>query len=66
MKPVAPQGVRLIHPDGTQTPLELEYDGIDSEGLHRWLVVGVTLTDAFRVHVDVLPGRTAIAFPKRP
>lgn len=36
-RPQKPRDVRLVHSDGTETPLPLEYMGIDHQGLHRWM-----------------------------
>lgn len=61
-----PENVRLAWPDGTETPLELHYDGVE-DGCHQWRVVPPELDRWPLVHpevrVDVWPGKTAIVFP---
>lgn len=56
-----PQGVRIIHPDGTSTPCELAYEG-RTEGVHIWSVLQPVGPDD-RVHVATLPPHTAVMVP---
>jgi hypothetical protein len=58
-----PENVRVVHPDGTETPCELIHDGPDENGIDQWTATGPVFRvglDKFRV--DVLPARTGISF----
>jgi hypothetical protein len=63
-----PRGVRILHPDGTETPCDVIREPEDTpDGLALWLVVppdGVKFnaSNGDRLAVDVLPGKTAIGF----
>lgn len=58
-----PQGARLVHADGSSTPLELAYVGRDEEdGMHVWEAV-TPLREGDALHVDVMPGRSSIRIP---
>lgn len=37
-EPRCPDGVRIIHPDGTETPCELAYAGVHTGRWHEWAV----------------------------
>lgn len=66
LTPPAPRGVRLLHPDGSSTEVSVAYVGLDSEqGLHTWAVVE-PIREGDSLHVDVMPGRTAMAFKRVP
>lgn len=57
-----PEGVRIRHPDGRVTLVELAYRGVDPEGLHVW--VGMTpVRRGDEVELDELPSRTRITMP---
>jgi hypothetical protein len=59
-----PQGVAVHHADGTITPCELAYQGINNEGVTVWKVATkVRFNDGDRLCVDSLPGMNAIAMP---
>jgi hypothetical protein len=36
-RPPEPEGVRIVHPDGTETPCELAYIGVQ-HGWHEWAI----------------------------
>lgn len=57
-----PKGVRIMHPDGSVTPCEPAYRGLDEDGLHEWVVVTI-LHVGDRVYCAKLPGRTSLVFP---
>lgn len=61
----APQGVRLVLPDGTEFPLELTHRGLDTNGIDIWqATVPVSLSGLLagaEVRAAVLPARTGIA-----
>lgn len=63
-----PRGVRILHPDGTESACNVERAPEDTpDGLALWLVVppdGVKFNpaDGDRLTVDALPGKTAIGF----
>lgn len=62
--PMPPENVRVVHGDGTTTPVELVYDGLDEEGMHVWTAVPHRLLDARAgdsLKADVLPPNTVIA-----
>jgi hypothetical protein len=62
--PPRPQGVRVEHADGSQTPCELTYAGTDSGGIHLWDAVTAFNPDrGDRLHVACLPGRSGLVFP---
>ena len=65
-RPERPRGVRLVYPGGREVPVDLEYFGVDGEGLHRWLaVVDADLPPPVKIRADMVPGRTAITISAR-
>lgn len=66
-----PPNVRVEFTDGREAiPLELRYDGIDDDGLHRWTTTmpvtilggatpSATLRD-WQVHPEVMPRRASV------
>lgn len=60
-EPPRPEGARLVHPDGTVTPLELAYDGLDEDGQHVWSATTAFTPGRDRVEVDRLPGKTSLS-----
>lgn len=56
-----PQGARVVHPNGSTTPLELVYAGCE-DGVHVWEGVA-QVEPGDKLAVDVLPPRTAIRLP---
>lgn len=60
MSPIAPEGARVVHLDGTATPIPLVYAGV-REGLHEWHVhppVQYQMGD--HLEIGMLPARTSI------
>lgn len=37
--PEPPENVRIVHADGTTTPLDLLYSGVDDRGMHMWRAI---------------------------
>lgn len=66
-RPQRPRGVRLVYPGGREVPVDLEYFGVDGEGLHRWLAVvdARLLSPPPQLRADLVPGRTAITISAR-
>lgn len=65
--PVRPEGVRIVHKDGTVLPIELVYGGLTEQGLHEWLSLtplNIAAGDALRV--QMLPPETAIRMADAP
>lgn len=63
-----PRGVRILHPDGSETACGVDRAGEDTpDGLALWFVVppgGVQFDPGRgdRLAVEALPGRTALGF----
>jgi hypothetical protein len=64
--PPVPGGVRIDHPDGTSTPVEITYTGWDAyDRLHVWAAAlpAYRVTDGAHVTTIVdLPARTTVKF----
>lgn len=61
MSAARPQGVRLVHEDGSVVPIELSDGGIDRDGLHVWYVDERTVVQpGDAIKIDVLPAYTRI------
>lgn len=60
--PERPTNPRIVHDDGTVTPVELAYDGTDDDGTHQWVSM-TPIRPHDRFAVDTLPGQTSIGFP---
>lgn len=60
--PRRPVDVVIHHHDGTTTPCELAYRGVDDTGMHDWQAL-TPMGPGERLTVGVLPGRTSISFP---
>lgn len=59
-----PEGVRIIHRDGTETLCEPVYQGVDSDGDHIWeIATPFNPMAGDDLRVDVLPGHTGLTFP---
>lgn len=61
--PAAPVNVRIVHDDGSVTPLECVYDGLDSRGMHRWVAARpahIDLNQPLHIQADEIPPRTGI------
>lgn len=50
-RPPAPEGVRIVHPDGTETPCELAYLGV-VDGHHKWAVTNAHMSDGDELDCD--------------
>lgn len=62
--PPCPEGVRIRHCDGTETPCTLTYSGRDEDGCRIWAAdqpFDPLASD--RLQVELMPGRTGITFP---
>lgn len=62
--PTSPEDVRVRLPDGREIPCELQYVGLNEDGLHEWKAVSEV---PFRPGIDrlligTLPPRTSIGF----
>lgn len=65
MIPRAPEGTRLVHADGSETPLELVYLGRDEErGTYVWEAT-VPARPGDQLRVGVLPAHTTIVVPRQ-
>jgi hypothetical protein len=61
---IRPEGVRIIHADGTFLPLELAHAGIDPEGFDRWAVLTpVDFRAGDNIEIDEMPQMCCIEFP---
>jgi hypothetical protein len=61
---VRPEGVRLVHADGTSVILELAHSGVDAEGYDRWSVATpVDFAAGDNIQVDDMPEMCCIEFP---
>lgn len=60
-----PEGAKLIHPDGSETPLELVYIGRDEEGgTHVWEGT-VPARAGDQLYVGVLPAKSSIVLRRQ-
>lgn len=57
-----PRDVRIVHPDHTETPVELTYVGTEN-GVHCWKGAARFVVGADELSVGFLPARTAILLP---
>lgn len=59
-----PTGVGIKHPDGSFTPVELEHDGKDENGIDQWVYPeSVEFGPGDEPFIGMLPGKTGIRFP---
>jgi hypothetical protein len=59
-----PEGVRIVHADGTVLPIELAHAGVDDDGFERWAVMtDVDFAGGDHVQIDVMPQMCCIEFP---
>ena len=64
--PPSPEGVRIRHCDGTETPCTLTYSGRDEDGCRIWAAdQPFDPLAGDRLQVELMPGRTVITFPVR-
>ena len=57
-----PQDVRIVHPDGSVTPVELTYCGVE-DGCHVWSGFAAFTEGWDVLRVGMMPDRTAIRLP---
>lgn len=58
-----PEGVRIVHGDGTETLCEPSFERIDQDGIAIWNVLSpFNPGRGDRLRVAVMPGRTALSF----
>lgn len=60
-----PVNVRIAHPDGSETPVELIPRGIQDDGMDLWSIPAETHLDLLggdSVKMDELPPRTSVQF----
>ena len=61
---IRPEGVRLVHADGSSTILELAHAGVDDEGYERWAVMThVDFTAGDHIEIETMPQMCCIEFP---
>jgi len=61
---IRPEGVRLVHADGSSLILELAHAGVDDEGYDRWAVMTrVDFVAGDHIEIDVMPQMCCIEFP---
>lgn len=61
---IRPEGVRLVHADGSSLILELAHAGVDDEGYERWAVLTpVDFAGGDHIEIDVMPQMCCIEFP---
>lgn len=53
--------VRIVRGD-VELPCRLCYAGVDDDGIHTWIVVAPPVWPGDRLHVGVMPPRTAIVW----
>lgn len=73
--PEAPDGVRMILPDGRVIPLTVDYSHDDAAGIHWWTARLANPGDALavltspiglRVEAGTMPGRTSLTYELPP
>lgn len=58
-----PEGVRIVHANGTETLCEPSFERIDQDGIAIWNVLSqFNPGRGDRLRVAVMPGRTALSF----
>jgi hypothetical protein len=61
---IRPEGVRIVHPDGSCLYLELAHAGVDDEGYDRWTVLTpIDFVAGDHVEIDEMPQMCCIEFP---
>lgn len=61
---IRPEGVCLVHADGTRIVLELADAGVDDEGYNRWSVMTpVDFQHGDHIEIEVMPKMCCIEFP---
>lgn len=63
--PRPPEGVSVLHKNGTSTPCELHYDGM-TDNTHTWTASAIVDFDTIATfHIDLLPAQTSVGFSLR-
>jgi hypothetical protein len=58
-----PENVQVHRPDGTIIDCELVHEGIDDQGMDRWVIAGVDFNmGEDHLTIGVMPARTSIGF----
>ena len=61
---IRPEGVRLVHADGTSLILELAHGGVDDEGFDHWTVLTpVDFSAGDHIEIDEMPQMCCIEVP---
>jgi 2,4-dienoyl-CoA reductase-like NADH-dependent reductase (Old Yellow Enzyme family) len=61
---IRPEGVRIVHADGSNLFLELAHAGVDDEGYDRWAVLTpVDFQAGDHIEIEVMPQMCCIEFP---
>lgn len=58
-----PEGVRIVHADGTETLCEPVFSHVDGDGCAVWAIATPFDPATEVVRVAMMPGRTGLAFP---
>jgi hypothetical protein len=67
LRPERPQGVRIVHADGTHTPCEVVRQATSSDGITTWAAIPYgnrrpDIAAGDSLAADMIPGRTRLAF----
>lgn len=63
---IRPEGVRLVHADGSSVFLELAHAGVDDEGYDRWAVMTkVDFVGGDHIEIAEMPQMCCIEFPMK-
>jgi hypothetical protein len=61
---IRPEGVALVHADGSYVVLELAHAGVDDEGYDRWTVLtAVDFQGGDHIEIENMPQMCCIEFP---
>jgi hypothetical protein len=61
---IRPEGVRIVHADGSNLYLELAHAGVDEDGYDRWSsMTPVDFEGGDHIEIDVMPQMCCIEFP---
>lgn len=62
-----PEGVVIVRADGTELNCELVHEGVDEDGMDRWLVTGVKFNPRVdKIRIQHMPPRTGLGFDVAP
>jgi len=62
-EPTAPTGVRLVDPDGIETPVEVYFAGYTPGGIARWYVMAPDEFPLAGVRMETMPPRAELILP---